>query len=254
MSESKKTILITGAAGGVGRATVKHFHERGHRVIGVDRQSSYPEFPADGLFIQADISVPENLEKIFVQATEFSPTLDVLVNNAGFQVTKPLVETTVEEWDMVMASNLRSVFLGAKLAYPLLKAEGGGAIVNVSSVHAVATSSNIAAYAASKGGLLALTRAMAIEFAPDNIRVNAVLPGAVDTPMLRAGFHRGRENEATEESQLAALAAKTVNGRVALPEEIATVIYFLADNAQSSFITGQGLLADGGATCRLSTE
>ena len=254
MSESKKTILITGAAGGVGRATVKLFHERGFRVIGVDRQSVYAEFPADGLFIQADISVPENLEKIIAQATQFSSTLDVLVNNAAFQVTKPLVETTVEEWDMVMASNLRSVFLGAKLVYPLLKAEGGGAIVNVSSVHAVATSANIAAYAASKGGLLALTRAMAIEFAKDNIRVNAVLPGAVDTPMLRAGFHRGRNNEASEESQLAALAAKTVNGRVALPEEIASVIYFLADPAQSSFITGQGLLADGGATCRLSTE
>ena len=254
MSESKKTILITGAAGGVGRATVKLFHERGFRVIGVDRQSVYAEFPADGLFIQADISVPENLEKIIAQATQFSSTLDVLVNNAAFQVTKPLVETTVEEWDMVMASNLRSVFLGAKLAYPLLKAEGGGAIVNVSSVHAVATSANIAAYAASKGGLLALTRAMAIEFAKDNIRVNAVLPGAVDTPMLRAGFHRGRNNEASEESQLAALAAKTVNGRVALPEEIASVIYFLADPAQSSFITGQGLVADGGATCRLSTE
>ena len=254
MSDSKKTILITGAAGGVGRATVKLFHERGFRVIGVDRQSVYAEFPADGLFIQADISVPENLEKIIAQATQFTSTLDVLVNNAAFQVTKPLVETTVEEWDMVMASNLRSVFLGAKLAYPLLKAEGGGAIVNVSSVHAVATSANIAAYAASKGGLLALTRAMAIEFAPDNIRVNAVLPGAVDTPMLRAGFHRGRNNEASEESQLAALAAKTVNGRVALPEEIASVIYFLADPTQSSFITGQGLLADGGATCRLSTE
>ena len=254
MSESKKTILITGAAGGVGQATVKLFHELGYRVIGVDRQSVYAEFPADGLFIQADISVPENLEKIIAQATQFSSTLDVLVNNAAFQVTKPLVETTVEEWDMVMASNLRSVFLGAKLAYPLLKAEGGGAIVNVSSVHAVATSANIAAYAASKGGLLALTRAMAIEFAPDNIRVNAVLPGAVDTPMLRAGFHRGRNNETSEESQLAALAAKTVNGRVALPEEIASVIYFLADNAQSSFITGQGLVADGGATCRLSTE
>ena len=254
MSDSKKTILITGAAGGVGRATVNFFHERGFRVIGVDRQNVYAEFPADGLFIQADISVPENLEKIFAQATLFTSTLDVLVNNAAFQVTKPLIETTVEEWDMVMASNLRSVFLGAKLAYPLLKAEGGGAIVNVSSVHAVATSANIAAYAASKGGLLALTRAMAIEFAKDNIRVNAVLPGAVDTPMLRAGFHRGRNNEASEESQLAALAAKTVNGRVALPEEIASVIYFLADNAQSSFITGQGLLADGGATCRLSTE
>jgi len=219
MSDMQKTMLITGAAGGVGRATVKHFHERGFRVIGVDRQSIYAEFPTDGLFIQADISVPENLEKIFAQATEFTPTLDVLVNNAGFQVTKPLVETTVEEWDMVMASNLRSVFLGVKLAYPLLKAEGGGAIVNVSSVHAVATSANIAAYAASKGGLLALTRAMAIEFAPDNIRVNAVLPGAVDTPMLRAGFHRGRDNEASEESQLAALAAKPSTDALGCPKK-----------------------------------
>jgi glucose 1-dehydrogenase len=104
------------------------------------------------------------------------------------QVSRPILETTIEEWDMVMASNLRSVFLGAKLSYPLLKAKGGGAIVNVSSVHAVATSTNIAAYAASKGGLLALTRAMAIEFAPDNVRVNAILPGAVDTPMLRSGY------------------------------------------------------------------
>lgn len=254
MIEKTKTVLITGAAGGVGKATATYFNERGFRVIGVDRLPVYEGFPEDGLYIQADIAVHENLERIYHQATLFSPTLDALVNNAAFQVTKPLLETSVEEWDAVMGSNLRSVFLGAKLAYPMLKAEGGGAIVNVSSVHAVATSANIAAYAASKGGLLALTRAMAIEFAADNIRVNAVLPGAVDTPMLRAGFHRGRENEASEEAQLSALAAKTVNGRVADPAEIASVIYFMADPSQSSFITGQGLLVDGGATCRLSTE
>jgi len=154
----------------------------------------------------------------------------------------------------VMASNLRSVFLGAKLAYPLLKAAGGGAIVNVSSVHAVATSANIAAYAASKGGLLALTRAMAIEFAPDNIRVNAILPGAVDTPMLRAGLNRGHVGGATIYDRLENLARKTVNGRVGKPEEIAHAIYFLADDTQSSFMTGQALIVDGGATARLSTE
>ena len=250
----KETMLITGAAGGVGRATVQYFHERGYQVIGVDRKEAYPGFPEDGLFITADISVPESLEQIYRQTALFTPKLDVLINNAGYQVTKPLLETTVEEWDLVIASNLRSVFLGAKLAFPLLKAEGGGAIVNVSSVHAVATSANIAAYAASKGGLLALTRAMAIEFAPENIRVNAVLPGAVDTPMLRAGFHRGRSAEQSEEEQLNALARKTVNGRVADPREIASVIYFLADPEQSSFMTGQGVLVDGGATCRLSTE
>jgi NAD(P)-dependent dehydrogenase (short-subunit alcohol dehydrogenase family) len=254
MTENKKTLLITGAAGGVGQATVAYFNQRGFGVIGVDRSPVYPGFPMDGLYIQADISLQENLEMINKKAADFSPSLDVLVNNAAYQVTKPLLETSLEEWDAVMGSNLRSVFLGVKLAHPLLKAKAGGAIVNVSSVHAVATSANIASYAASKGGLLALTRAMAIEFAPDNIRVNAVLPGAVDTPMLRAGFHRGRLDEPSEEAQLAALAAKTVNGRVANPEEIASVIYFLADNSASSFITGQGLVVDGGATCRLSTE
>ncbi|MFZ3070828.1 MAG: SDR family oxidoreductase, partial [Anaerolineaceae bacterium] len=154
MSEERKpTVLITGAAGGVGRATVQLFSEKGWIIIGVDRQEIYPEFPADGLFIQADISVPANLEMIYQKASAFVPTLDAVVNNAGYQVAKPLVETTAEEWDLVMASNLRSVFLGAKLGHSLLKSEGGGAIVNVSSVHAIATSANIAAYAASKGGL-----------------------------------------------------------------------------------------------------
>ena len=253
-AQKHPVVLITGAAGGVGRATVKYFNEKGWKVIGTDLKERYPEFPVDGLFIQADISVPSNLDLIYSQAAAFSPTLDAVVNNAGYQISKPLIETSVEEWDMVIASNLRSVFLGAKIAFPLLKAEGGGAIVNVSSVHAVATSANIAAYAASKGGLLALTRAMAIEFAPENIRVNTVLPGAVDTPMLRAGFHRGRTGELPEEEQLAALARKTVNGRVGLPIEIASVIYFLADNHQSSFMTGQAVIVDGGATCRLSTE
>jgi glucose 1-dehydrogenase len=191
MTNSPKTVLITGAAGGIGRATVQLFAQKGWRVIGVDRAPFDDEFPATGRFIQADISRPDVLERIFFQAREFTPTLDALVNNAAYQVAKPLLETTVEEWDAVMASNLRSVFLSAKLAHPLFQQAGGGAIVNVSSVHAIQTSANIAAYAASKGGLLALTRAMAIEFAPDEIRVNAILPGAVDTPMLRAGLGRG---------------------------------------------------------------
>ncbi|HEY4691958.1 MAG TPA: SDR family oxidoreductase, partial [Bellilinea sp.] len=186
----QRVVLITGAAGGVGRATVKLFADKGWRVIGVDRQPFGEDFPVNGLFIQADIAEPDNIDMIYQKANAFSQTLDAVVNNAAYQVIKPLVETSVEEWDGVIASNLRSVFLGAKLAHPLLKAGSGGAIVNVSSVHAVATSKNISAYAASKGGLLALTRAMAIEFAEDNIRVNAILPGAVDTPMLRAGLNR----------------------------------------------------------------
>jgi glucose 1-dehydrogenase len=249
-----KHVLITGAAGGIGRATVAHFAQRGWRVIGVDRAEFGPGFPADGFYIQADISVGENLESIFAQARGFTQSLNALVNNAALQIAKPLLDTSVAEWDGVMASNLRSVFLGIKLAHPLFKTAGGGAIVNVSSVHAVATSANIAAYAASKGGMLALTRAVAIEFAGDNIRCNAILPGAVDTPMLRAGLGRGHVGGDNIQERLDNLARKTVNGRVGQPEEIAHAIYFLADETQSSFMTGQALIVDGGATCRLSTE
>jgi glucose 1-dehydrogenase len=220
-----KTVLITGAAGGIGRATVKLFAESSWKVIGVDRNPFDEDFPPNGLFIQSDISHPEEIAVIFGKARTFSNTLNALVNNAAMQISKPMLETSVEEWDAVMASNLRSAFLGVKLAHPLMKAAGGGAVVNVSSVHAVQTSVNISVYAASKGGLLALTRAMAIEFAADNIRVNAILP-----------------------------ARKTVNGRVGKPEEIAHAIYFLADETQSSFMTGQAMIVDGGATARLSTE
>ena len=253
-NRSLRSVLITGAAGGIGRATVKLFSQSGWRVIGVDRAPFGEAFPENGLFIEADISKGENLESIFAQAKSFTGALNALVNNAALQIAKPMLETSVEEWDAVMASNLRSVFLGVKLAHPLLKAAGGGAIVNVSSVHAVATSANIAAYAASKGGLLALTRAMAIEFAPDNIRANTILPGAVDTPMLRAGLGRDHVQGGDILERLDNLARKTVSGRVGLPEEIAHAIYFLADETQSSFMTGQALIVDGGATARLSTE
>lgn len=249
-----KTLLVTGAAGGIGRATVALFAERGWQVLGVDRAEFGAGFPANGLFIQSDISRPEELETIFSKAQEYTGSLDALVNNAAMQIAKPLLETTVEEWDAVMASNLRSVFLGVKLAYPLLRAKGGGAVVNVSSVHAIQTSANIAAYAASKGGLLALTRAMAIEFAPDNIRVNAILPGAVDTPMLRAGLGRGHVGHGDLQQRLDNLARRTVSGKIGQPEEIAHAIYFLADEEQSSFMTGQAMVVDGGATARLSTE
>jgi glucose 1-dehydrogenase len=247
-------MMITGAAGGIGRAAVQHFAACGWRVIGVDRAPFGGDFPADGLFIQADISKGEQMEFIFREVRAFTDHLDALVNNAAVQVAKPLLETSVEEWDAVMASNLRSVFLAIKLAHPLLKAASGGAIVNVSSVHAVATSANICAYAASKGGLLAFTRAAAIELARDEIRVNAVLPGAVDTPMLRAGLGRGHVQGGDIVERLDNLARKTVNGRVGTPQEIAHSIYFLADSQQSSFMTGQALIVDGGATARLSTE
>jgi glucose 1-dehydrogenase len=280
-----RAVLITGAAGGIGRATVATFLQEGWYVIGVDRAQIEGSLFADGktslddhssedallppdqhplgnnrsVFIQADISLPGDIESIFAQAKNHLgdvglPGLNALINNAAIQIAKPIIETSVEEWDAVMTNNLRSVFLGAKLAYPLLKAAGGGAIVNVSSVHAIQTSANIASYAASKGGLLALTRAMAIEFAPDDIRVNAILPGAVDTAMLRKSMSSRGISDGNLVERLENLARKTVNGRIGKPQEIARAIYFLADDHQSSFMTGQALVVDGGATARLSTE
>jgi NAD(P)-dependent dehydrogenase (short-subunit alcohol dehydrogenase family) len=254
MIENKRTVLITGSAGGIGRACVALFARMGWRVIGVDKNEFGQGFPADGLFIKADISKADEFPEILNKVNSFTKVLNALVNNAAVQVSKPLIETSVEEWDEVIATNLRPAFLNARYFQPLLVKAGQAAIVNMSSVHAVQTSANIAAYAASKGGILALTRAVAIEFAPYNIRVNAVLPGAVDTPMLRSGLNRGHLSGPTEQERLDNLARKTVNGRIGQPEEIAHAVYFLADSEQSSFMTGQALIVDGGATARLSTE
>jgi len=250
----KKTVVITGAAGGIGQASVNLFADKDWFVIGIDR-APYPNmFPDSGAFIQADVAQEGDWIEIRSQISKLTKSLDAVINNAAIQVTKPLLETSVEEWDRVLNANLRSVFLSVKLLYPVLKEGSGGAIVNVSSVHAVATSKDIAAYAASKGGMLALTRALAIELAPDNIRVNAILPGAVDTGMLRAGLNRDHAGGGTPEQRLENLARKTVSGKIGKPEEIARAIFFLADQDQSSFITGQPLIIDGGATARLSTE
>ena len=249
---SKRVVLITGAAGGIGGATARVFAEAGWHVVGVDRQDvEVPPWITH--FIQADIAHPQAADRIVEAVHAREGRLHALVNNAAVQLCKSLVETTAEEWDAVMASNVRSVFLTAKAAFPLLR-ESEGAIINVSSVHALATSACIAAYAASKGALLALTRAMALEFGPHHIRVNAVLPGAVDTSMLHNGLNRGHVNGLNLEEMIRGLGRKHVMGRVGRPEEIGQAILFLADGARSSFMTGQAMVVDGGATARLSTE
>lgn len=254
MNDTKKrSVLITGANGGIGHAAIQYFYKMGWQVIGVDITPCRDDFPEDGLFIHTDIADPENVQTLFHLTSDFTQTLNALVNNAAIQIAKPLLETTLAEWDALMEVNLRAIFVSVKEAYPLLKPVEGS-IINVSSVHAIATSANIASYAASKGAILALTRAMAIEFAKDNVRVNAILPGAVDTPMLDAGLSRGHVEGSTIEDRKADLARKTVIGRVGTPDEIVKAIYFLADNEQSSFMTGQPMIVDGGASIRLSTE
>lgn len=246
-----RTALVTGVMGGIGRATARALADGGWRVFGVDRLDGATPPGVERLW-RADLSSPEATDRLIAElAPVVDGRLDVLVNNAAVQVVKPLMETSVEDWDEVMSTNLRAVFLVIRRAYDLL-ATARGAIVNVSSVHALATSANIAAYAASKGGVLALTRALAVEFAPAGIRVNALLPGAVDTKMLRVGVTK---NGATSvERGLSTLAGKTVLGRIGTTGEIAQAVLFLADSRSSSFMTGQALVVDGGATCRLSTE
>ncbi len=248
----KKVVLITGVAGGIGSVTAQVFAKTGWRVVGVDQR--FVETPDDiHLFIRADIADPVAAEDLFAQVAQREGQIDALVNNAAIQICKPLLEMSVHDWDSTMASNVRSVFLAVRYAYPLMSAHGGS-IVNVSSVHAIATSANLAAYAASKGALLALTRAMAVELAPAAIRVNAVLPGAVDTPMLHASLKRRHKDGSNVHELMAALGRRTIIGRVAQPAEIVQAILFLADNEHSSFMTGQALVVDGGATARLSTE
>lgn len=248
----KPVVVITGVAGGIGSATAGVFHRAGWLVVGVDRAEQAQVNGVDRL-LRADISDLAANQRVFEQVSAEFGRLDALVNNAAIQIAKHLVDTTPDEWDMVMASNVRAVYLAIRHAYPLLKLRGGS-IVNVSSVHAVATSVGLAAYVASKGALLALTRATALELAPDNIRVNAVLPGAVDTHMLRAGLSRGHVSGGSIEERLADLGSKHVVGRVGQPAEIGEVIHFLCDHQRASFLTGQSITVDGGATARLSTE
>jgi NAD(P)-dependent dehydrogenase (short-subunit alcohol dehydrogenase family) len=206
-------------------------------VVGLDRRTS-----ARDEWIQVDVGDADAL----VAALTDLQRVDGLVNNAAVQHLKALSETSVKEWDAVIAQNLRAPFVAMKALGSRL-AVAHGAVVNVSSVHAVATSASAAAYAASKGGLVALTRAAALEFAEAGVRVNAVLPGAIDTPALRKRFGRRRDAEAC-------LVARTPLKRIGNPEEVADAIVFLLDQQRSSFVTGQTLVVDGGALARLSTE
>lgn len=246
----RRVVLITGVAGGIGRSTATAFKEAEWTVVGVDRTP--PSIDAVDRFIEADVSDPEAWERISETVQREEDRLDGLVNNAAVQICKPVVEMTVEEWDRTMNTNLRATFLAVQSLHDVL--EGGGAIVNVSSVHAVATSAEIGAYAASKGGMLAFTRSLAIELADEDIRVNAVLPGAVDTKMLRDGLQRRHAEGASVQGRVHALGERHLGGRVGQPAEIAQAILFLADDDRSSFVTGEALTVDGGATARLSTE
>jgi glucose 1-dehydrogenase len=249
MSEPARAVLITGVCGGLGRATAAAFADAGWYVIGTDFREPTGDVRVDRFHL-ADVGLDGGVDALVRELA--LDTLDGLVNNAAVQLDVPLVDTSDEMWKLVIDTNVRAIFQLIRDLHGPLAARRGG-IVNVSSVHAIATSANVAAYAISKGAVAALTRTAALELALVGVRCNAVLPGAVMTPMLQAGLAR-RPHPQGAHGNLEELVARTPLGFVATPEQIAPSIVFLTDSRLSPYTTGQTLVIDGGATVHLSTE
>ena len=249
---NKRSVLITGCNGGIGRALCDHFIQQGWEVFGTDIQK-LPGLDDQIHFYKFDLSKLSQIRKLEAVFAKNKYRLNCIINNAAFQVCKPFYDMEEHEWDAVFAINLKAPFFLIKQLFPFMD-QNDGSVVNVGSVHAIATSDQITAYATSKGALVTMTRALAIELGKYHIRVNAILPGATNTQMLRDGLLRGHVEGTNEEELLASLAEKHVLHRVGSVDEIAKAVYFLADLNQSSFVTGQSIVVDGGATIRLSTE
>jgi NAD(P)-dependent dehydrogenase (short-subunit alcohol dehydrogenase family) len=249
-----KRTLVTGGASGIGRASVELFVAEGARVVLADINRQAGEAVARGigstraLFIEVDISEEKSVDAMVGQATEWLGGLDILVNNAGVGGVGrpgPLADLTVGTWDKTIATNLKGPFLVSKLCLPHMVAGGGGSIVNLVSTYSVVGGPGFGAYCASKGGLLALTRSMAIDYAAHKIRVNALAPGFVDTPLLREDIAK----EPSPDAALAGIIARIPQGELMTAEQVAKVVLFLSSD-DSGIMTGALLIADGGFTAR----
>jgi NAD(P)-dependent dehydrogenase (short-subunit alcohol dehydrogenase family) len=232
-----RAALVTGAAAGIGAAIAAELAQRGARVCGLDLDQG------DGVevAVRGDVARDEDCARAVEQAHTAFGRLDILVNAAGIQRYGSVIDTDESMWDRVLEVNLKAMYLTAKHAMPHLIASGSGAVVNIASVQGLVAQRGVAAYAASKGGVIALTRAMAVDHAPA-VRANCICPGSVDTPMLRsAAAMYGDDPDAT----VAQWGAMHPMGRVADAREIAQAAAFLA-GPQASFITGSALVVDGG--------
>jgi NAD(P)-dependent dehydrogenase (short-subunit alcohol dehydrogenase family) len=257
---SGKVAIVSGGARGIGRAAARKLAGEGASVvICSDREEQVEETVAalreEGLEVRgvrADVTSSADMKKLMDLAIETYGGVDVLVNSAGVQRYGTVVETEEEVWDEVLDVNLKGVYLASRYAIPEMRKRGGGAIVNLSSVQAFASQTGVAAYTASKGGINALTRAMALDHAGENIRVNAVCPASVDTPMLRWSADLFKGDKSVEKT-LEDWGRMHPLGRVARPEEVAEVIAFLA-SARASFITGGDYKVDGGMLAALGVR
>jgi NAD(P)-dependent dehydrogenase (short-subunit alcohol dehydrogenase family) len=197
------------------------------------------------LFVRTDVSLARQAAALVNKAVGAFGRLDILVNNAGIDLAKKVTDTTEEEWDRLMSVNLKGVFLCSRAAIPVMERTGGGVIVNVASELGLVGGSEVAAYAASKGGVVQLTKAMAIDHAESGIRVNCVAPGPVATPLLE----RIIQSSSDPSAERASIVDKTLLKRLARPEEIANVIAFVASD-EASYMTGAVVVVDGGWTAR----
>ena len=249
-----KAAVVTGAGMGIGAAVARALAGEGAAVAVVDRDETAAgqvsaAIAATGgraIAVAGSVTEPADAQRAISAAVQAFGGLDLLVNNAGVVIYGVLPEYTEQDWDTVVDTNLKGQFLMAKHAIGEIRARGGGAIVNMASVQALASQRRVASYAASKGGVVSLTKSLALDHAPDRIRVNCVLPGSVRTPMLR---HAAELEEGDPEQIIQTWGRIHPRGTVIEPEEIAAVVLFLLSD-DSSAMTGAAVVADAGLTAQ----
>ncbi len=248
-----KVAVVTGGNSGIGRAAAVLFAKEGAKVViaaldstkGQAVVNEIRQFGGEAIFVQTDISREDEIKSMVAQAMVKFKRIDILFNNAGIELTKPVTETTAEELEKVLSVNLKGVFFGCKHAIPYMTRHGGGSIINTASTAGIVGFPNMAAYSASKGAVVLLTKQMALDYAKQGIRVNCVCPGAIMTPMVERFINKSPNPEETKKQ----LAGMHPIGRMGKPEEIANAVLFLASD-ESSFVTGHSLIVDGGLTAQ----
>ncbi|WP_018922690.1 SDR family NAD(P)-dependent oxidoreductase [Salsuginibacillus kocurii] len=243
-----KTAIVTGGTRGIGKAIAIKFACEGANVyiIGRDKQAGEKVvYDAQGQisFIQADVSKPDEVKNLIDQTAQQTGRLDILVNNAGVQHEQTIEHTSPEDWDKVMDINVKSVFLCSKYAIPHMRDQGGGKIINTASIDGYWAEPNLGAYCTSKGGVMSLTKSIAIDFAQDGILCNCICPGYIETEMT-ASYIKTQSDPEQARNQLA---NRHPVQRIGKPEDIAEAAFWLATQ-ESNFVTGQSITVDGGLT------
>jgi NAD(P)-dependent dehydrogenase (short-subunit alcohol dehydrogenase family) len=249
-SLSGRVAVVTGAASGIGLACTKLLVERGASVVLADKDVPHGRAHAEqigsaALFVEADVSSETSVSGLTRTVADRFGRLDILVTCAAIQIMGTLLDTSCEQWDRLHGVNLRGIFLCSKAAMPYLQTSGAGSIINIASVLGVVGDPELVAYGAMKGGVIALTKSMALGYGPSGVRVNCICPGDVNTPMVAAYFANAPDPAALRTEVYSKYALR----RIAEPQEIAQVVCFLASSA-SSFLTGSVLIVDGGLTSK----